>query len=76
MPKHQLEVRYSNYFRVGHNPFEFLLDFCQAHDDDKEPQAHTSIVTGPVHAKAFLDVLRTAVEQYEQAFGVIEDHRS
>jgi hypothetical protein len=66
-----LEGRYANSFRIGHNAFEFLLDFGQVSPDREEAQFHTRIVTGPVFAKAFAKLLQEALEQYEQTFGVI-----
>jgi hypothetical protein len=66
-----LEGRYANSFRIGHNAFEFLLDFGQVSPDREETQFHTRIITGPVFAKAFAKLLQEALEQYERTFGVI-----
>ena len=41
----QLEARYSNDFKVGHNAFEFLLDFGLFYPDSSEARLHTRIVT-------------------------------
>jgi len=68
----QLEGRYANYFKVGHNAFEFLLDFGQFYPRGEKEQLHTRIVTSPVYAKALLQLLRDSVERYERTFGVIE----
>ena len=62
---------YSNYFVVGHNPHEFIVDFGQHDSDDQAVKLHTRIVTGPFYAKALLDLLKASVEQYEQRFGPI-----
>lgn len=67
-----LEARYANYVRVGHNAFEFLLDFGQFYGGDPEPVAHTRIVTSPTYAKVFLETIRDSIEQYEATFGPIE----
>jgi hypothetical protein len=67
------EATYANYFVVGHNTVEFLMDFGQHYSDSKEPRLRTRIITGPVYAKAFLALLRDSVEQYERAFGTIPD---
>jgi hypothetical protein len=67
----QFEGRYANYFKVGHNAFEFLLDFGQFYSEHGEPQLHTRIITSPVYAKALLELLRESVERYEQAFGAL-----
>lgn len=63
-----LEGKYVNYFEVGHNAFEFVLDFGQCYVGNQEPQLHTRIVTSPAYAKAFLETLRESVEQYERKF--------
>jgi hypothetical protein len=68
--------RYANYFEVGHNAFEFLLDFGQHYPEDATgsrgaARLHTRIVTGPVYAKALLELLRDSIGQYERTFGPI-----
>ena len=67
----RLEGRYANAFQVGHNAFEFVLDFSQQYAGVGESPAHTRIVTGPHYAKRFLETLRGSVEAYEREFGVI-----
>jgi hypothetical protein len=67
----ELEGRYANYFKVGHNPFEFLLDFGQLYAESQQAQFHTRIITNPTYAKAFLGLLSESIAQYEQTFGVI-----
>ncbi len=61
-----LEGKYVNYFKVGHNAFEFVLDFGQSYLESEDPQIHTRIVTSPAYAKAFLDTLRESLAQYEK----------
>lgn len=67
----ELEGRYANYFKVGHNAFEFLLDFGQFYTESQRAQFHTRIVTNPIYAKSLLGILRQSLEQYEQTFGDI-----
>jgi hypothetical protein len=67
----ELEGRYANYFKVGHNPFEFLLDFGQFYAESQRAQFHTRIITNPTYAKAFLGLLSESIAHYEQTFGVI-----
>ena len=67
----QLEGRYANYFEVGHNAFEFVLDCGQFYAEDQKAQIHTRIITGPVYARALLETLQGAIDQYEKVFGVI-----
>jgi Protein of unknown function (DUF3467) len=62
---------YANYFEVGHTAFEFVLDFGQTYSG-KQPCCHTRIVTSPTYARALLETLRDAVEEYRQRFGETE----
>jgi hypothetical protein len=68
----EVEGKYANYFQVGFNAFEFLLDFGQLYSDGKQESYHTRIVTGPSYARELLKVLSRSMEQYERAFGPIE----
>jgi hypothetical protein len=65
------EARYTNYFEVGHNAFEFIFDFGQYHPEDAAARMHTRIVTGPVYAKLLAELLRDAVERFETEHEVI-----
>jgi hypothetical protein len=56
---------YANYFEVGHTPFEFVLDFGQSYANG-ETSYHTRIVTSPTYARALLDTLAQAFEDYRQ----------
>jgi len=69
--KREIVGRYANCFEVGHNPCEFLFDFGQSYDGGVAGTVHTRIVTGPVHAKALLNLLHRSIEQYESTFGRI-----
>lgn len=69
----KLEGRYSNYFKVGHNAFEFVVDFGQFYSESKEAHLHTRIITSPIYVKSLLETLRESIERYEQAFEVIQD---
>ena len=62
------EGRYANYFKVGHNAFEFVLDFGQLYLESKEPRLYTRIVTSPAYAKALLETLRESIVLYERTF--------
>jgi hypothetical protein len=69
----QPDGRYANYFKVGHNAFEFLFDFGQIYEQGRTAPLHTRIITTPVYAKSLLGLLQEAVGQYEQLFGTIPD---
>jgi Protein of unknown function (DUF3467) len=67
----QIEGRYANHFQVGHNAFEFLLDFGQFYPESKKAQFHTRIVLGPPYAKALLEILQESISRYERTFATI-----
>jgi hypothetical protein len=67
----ELEGRYANYFKVGYNALEFILDFGQFYAESQRAQFHTRIITNPTYAKALLGLLSESISQYEQTFGVI-----
>ena len=68
----KLEGRYANYFKVGHNAFEFVIDFSQFYPESEEAELCVRIITPPIYAKTLLETLRGAIEHYEQTFGVIQ----
>lgn len=67
------EGRYSNYFRVGYNAFEFLVDFGQAYADDDSSELHTRIIIAPSYAKALSELLIESLRQYEAINGEIRN---
>jgi hypothetical protein len=69
----KLEGRYANYFKVGHNALEFIIDFGQHYSGTEEAELYTRIVTSPCYAKFLLETLKASVDQYEKAFGVIKE---
>jgi Protein of unknown function (DUF3467) len=64
-----IEARYANFFRVGHNSTEFVLEFGQVYSDSDIEVLHTRIVTNPTYARVFLAILSESVEKYERVFG-------
>jgi hypothetical protein len=67
----KLEGRYANYFKVGYNAFEFVIEFGQSYNADEEAQIHTRIVTSPVYAKTLSETLQASLAQYADYYGVI-----
>ena len=69
----QIEGRYANGFQVGHNAFEFVIDFMQQYGDGdpRDAHTHTRVVTSPAYIKVFLEILATSIEHYESEFGAI-----
>lgn len=72
----RLEGRYANYFAVGYNENEFVIDFGQSYSEQDSPELCTRIVTGPVYAKSFLKMLRDSIETFETTYGSISDEGS
>lgn len=66
-------ARYANYFQVGHNAAEFILDCGQVYSEAEESQVHTRIVTGPPYAKALLRLLQESIERHERIYGEIRE---
>ncbi len=71
--KGDLLGRYTNYFEIGHNAFEFLLDFGQLYGAGSECWMHTRIITSPVFAKRLAEVLNRALSEYEQTHGGVQE---
>ena len=70
-----LEGRYANYLSVGHNAFEFVLDFGQHYSETEEAELYIRIVTAPNYAKEFLRILKRSIRQFEENFGNIQDEQ-
>ena len=66
-----LEGRYVNYFKIGYNAFELIIDCGQCYAENEEPQLHIRLVTSPAYGKAFLKALRDSLDEYEKAYGHI-----
>ena len=73
--KDPMPYRYSNYFKIGYNREEFLMDFGQLYEGSGNGPMHTRLVILPVIAKALLSVLAKSVSQYEDKYGVIQEEK-
>jgi Protein of unknown function (DUF3467) len=58
------EGRYANFFQVGHNAFEFLIEFGQ-----QDRGIHTRIYMSPQYARVLSDLLVETLRQHENEFG-------
>lgn len=65
------EGKYTNYFKIGFNSFEFVFDMGQAYDDSPRALRHTRIVTSPAYAQALSQLLADSLTAYEQAHGPV-----
>jgi Protein of unknown function (DUF3467) len=68
-----VEGRYANYFKIGFNAFELIIDFGQCYAEDEEAQLHTRIITNPKYGKELLITLRGSLEEFEATYGCIKD---
>jgi hypothetical protein len=64
---------YANYFEVGHNAFEFLLDAGQVEPQSGEVQRLIRIAISPVHAKLLAQLVAQAIDQFERMHHEIPD---
>jgi hypothetical protein len=64
---------YANYFELGHNAFEFLIDFGQFQPESGMVNMHSRMVAGPVHAKLLTKLLSEAIARFESEHGEITD---
>jgi len=63
---------YANYFRVGFNSAEFLLDFGR-HFEGSEDRFYMRIIAAPLHAKELSALLLQTLRSYEDKFGAIRE---
>lgn len=68
-----IEARYANYFQIGQNAVEFVLEFGQQYGDETVPLLHTRIITSPSYVNNLLKVLQQALAEHEAYFGPVRD---
>jgi hypothetical protein len=62
-----LESRYANYFEIGFNANEIVIDLGQHYEEEQQPQVHSRIVMTPVHAVALSKLLEQTLSLYSSA---------
>ncbi len=70
---------YVNYFEMGYNPFEFLIDFGQFHpgltgtetDGDGTTVIHSRLAMAPPYAKMLTEMLVRSLRNHESEHGEI-----
>jgi hypothetical protein len=67
----RIRTVYSNIVRIGHSPYEFMLDFGQFQPEGKKAFMDVRIITSPPHAKAILKALQDNIARYEERYGKI-----
>jgi hypothetical protein len=64
---HVKEGRYANFFQIGHNASEFLIEFGQ--QEAGESVFHTRIYVCAEQARVLADLMTSTLEQHERIFG-------
>lgn len=67
----RIRTVYSNIVRIGHSPYEFMLDFGQFQPEGKRAFMDVRVITSPQHAKAILKALEENITRYEKKYGKI-----
>jgi len=61
LERKKIEGKYANYFKVGHNAFEFVIDFGQYYPGTDQAELYTRIITSPAYAKTLIETLRESI---------------
>lgn len=64
---------YANYFEVGHNAFEFLIDAGQVEPQSGDVQLLSRTALSPVHAKLLARLLNQSIARFERDHHEIPD---
>ena len=72
-PPRPLLASYANYFEVGHNAFEFLIDAGQVEPQSGNVQLMSRVAVSPVHAKLLAQLLAHSIAQFETTHHDIPD---
>ncbi len=76
------KAKYANFFKVGYNAYEFIIDFCQYYSaneccsETEKAELCQRFITSPAYAKALLKVMQQSIEEYEKTFGTIDEEQS
>jgi hypothetical protein len=74
--------RYANYFKVGYNAYEFIIDSCRYYPESdgcsetEKAELCERIITSPVYAKTLMNILQKSIKEYEDTFGLIEENEN
>ena len=67
----RIRTVYSNVVRIGHSPYEFMLDFGQFQPEGKKAFMDVRIIVSPQHAKAIQKALQENIAGFEEKHGKI-----
>ena len=63
-----LTGQYANHFRLGFNKAEFVLDFCQQYEGDKDVTCHSRIIIAPEYIHEFKKLLNETLEMHQMHY--------
>lgn len=63
-----VEGKYANYFAVGYNSCEFVIDFGQLYLNHEEAELSVRIITSPEHVKILQEVLAESIQEYKENY--------
>lgn len=64
---------YANYFRIGHNANEFILECCQAYDGGEEISLAQRVVFTPTSARELHVLLGNSLIQHARLIASFND---
>lgn len=67
--KKPVESRYANYFEIGFNSHEIVINCSQYYAGDAEPRVVSRIVTSPPYAQWLLELLQKTLQEHEFQYG-------
>lgn len=67
----RIKTVYSNIVRIGHSPYEFMLDFGQFQPEGKKAFMDVRVIVSPQHAKAIMKALQENISGFEEKNGKI-----
>jgi hypothetical protein len=71
-------VMYCNSTEMSATPWDIRIKLMEMYDADGTTplvKKHGVLITSPTHAKAMLEALKTTIQKYEEAFGIIDLER-
>ena len=68
----ELEGRYANFFQVGFNAYEFVIEFGQQYPPARE-RVHTKIVTSAPLAQHLAETLGRSIRDFESKYPATEN---
>jgi hypothetical protein len=66
------EGRYANFFKVGHNAYEIVIEFGQLYKTERTPRIHGRVITSPAYARELLATLQQALHEYQEEYRLRE----